>query len=278
MPRLLRKGLVGKHESPSGTIPDARWVNRHIDVREVARLLEIRGDGRKYHCWKPGNHGNGDQDPSVRWWQSGNRLKCFVCDLPASGPIDLVIRVLGGDIRSALAWLTERFPGIPCIPARRMSEKPRYLNGAMDPMRYLAATMIQPRLAPCTILVANALLLLCEPGATVESPRTGSISYKALARYSGVTSNASIHKAIEELRLIGWLQYGSARTGLTRTLNEYVLTPFSEEVRKIGDSIALEERAEIEWERAASKAKKAERDRQYRDAKRVVFGSKYELI
>jgi hypothetical protein len=271
---------VGKHESPSGTIPDARWVNRYIDVREVARLLEIRATGRKYHCWNPANHRNGDRDESVGFWQSGNRLKCFVCDFPASGPIDLVIRVLGGDIRSALAWLTERFPGIPCIPARRAAEKPqpRYLNGSMDPLRYLAATMIQPRLAACTILVANALLLLCEPGATVESPRTGSISYKALARYSGVSSNASIHKAIEELRLIGWLQYGSARTGLTRTLNEYVLTPFSEEVRRIGDDIAREERAEIEWERAASKAKKAERDRQYREAKRGVFGSKNELI
>jgi len=56
------KGIVSQHENPSGTnIPDARWINRHIDVREVAKLLGIRCNGTHFHCWNPDNHRNCDR-------------------------------------------------------------------------------------------------------------------------------------------------------------------------------------------------------------------------
>ena len=261
------------HESPSGsTLPNARWVNQNIDVRKVADALQIRRTGKRWHCWNPDNHRNGDKDPSVAHWQAGNRLKCFVCDLPASGPINLAMRVLGIEFKPALLWISARFPGVPLVPTRKPTDKsePCRLDGILDPITYLVRSHIYAKLAPSTRSVAAALLSFCE---CENSVYAGTVSYVALMRYSGVKSSASVRKAIEELEVIGWLNATSERTGLTKTTSRYVLTPFSDQVRQIGNSLAIEEQSAIQYERECAKIRKMDRDNLFRERESGIFAS-----
>src|ERR1700681_2184528 len=100
---------------PNRSIPDVKWINRELDIRRVAFERGVRGSGSRFHCWHPENHSNGDADPSVRYWREGNRLRCFVCDRPAIGVIDLVLDILGGDCAIAISWVAQRFE-VPTIP------------------------------------------------------------------------------------------------------------------------------------------------------------------
>src|SRR4051812_19166456 len=100
-------------------IPDARWINRELDIRRVASALGIQGrTNNRFHCWIPQNHRNGDADPSVRYWAKGNRLRCFVCERRPIGVIDLVMDFQKTEFNSAVGWIAAHFD-VHEIPARK---------------------------------------------------------------------------------------------------------------------------------------------------------------
>ena len=251
-------------------IPDARWINRKLDIRRVASELGVSGAGSRFHCWHPENHRNGDADASVGYWGGGNRLRCFVCDRLAIGVIDLVIDFLGVDVANAISWVAQRFE-VPQIPARKPRDRPdrRRLDNLTDPITFLVRSHIFSRLSVPARLLAPVLVSLSEKnGYSAEASRTIDISYRALMRYSGLKSPNAVRKGIEELKVIGWMLGGSEATGSVRTTGSYVILPFAEPMIDLGHSLAKEEQVLIEHERQQSKRRRQERERIFRDPTR----------
>jgi hypothetical protein len=248
------------------TIPDARWINQKLDIRRVAVLLEIRHTGDRWHCWRPQNHRNGDADPSVRYWAEMNRLKCFVCPGAAIGAIDLVMEVSNCTFEQALEWLATKFE-VPMIPARQKSERTgaprRYLEQHMEPMELLVKMHIYQHLGRAARLLAPVLLAVSEKTSALgESPRTVTISYAAIRRYSGIKSPNSIRAGIQELEMLGWLHpHSNPQRGLVKAVGSYTITPYAEVITELGHSLAKEEHAVIALERKRAKERRADRQR-----------------
>jgi hypothetical protein len=250
----------------SGYLPDARRINREIDIRDVAAALDIRRSRLRFHCWHPENHSHGDADPSVGYWEQENRLKCFVCDKPAIGVIGLVMDVLNLDFKGAIAWIDSRFE-VPRMLRRKKIERAerRNLDGVLHPIDYLVRSHIFSKLSAPTQAIAAAMIAFSEKtGALAESTRMVTISYRALQRYSGLRSPNAVCNAVRELEMIGWLQASTQRAGLQNTTAIYSITPFSESVVALGHALAKEEQMAIEYERAASKQRRVERERAFR--------------
>jgi hypothetical protein len=249
-------------------IPDARWINRALDIRLVAHALGIQGrTDDRFHCWNPQNHRNGDADPSVRYWKAGNRLRCFVCDRRAVGVIDLVMEVQNTDFNSAVGWIAGQF-AVQEIPARKRQERAerRRLDGITHPIDYLIRSHIFSRLSAPTQAIAPTLAAFSDkPEGISDSPRTLTISYAALVRYSGLRSPNAVSKALRELEIIGWLQIKGSGRGPLRSTAVYNLTPFAESVVNLGHALAEEEQMEIAYERGVAKVRKADREKAFRE-------------
>ena len=250
-----------------GTIPDARRINRELDIRRVAEALEIRHSGSRFHCWHPENHRNGDANPSVGYWQDENRLKCFVCGRPPIRVIDLVMDIQDTDFGGAIAWIESRFD-VPRIPVRKPtgSGERRYLDGITHPIDYLVRSHIYSRLSPPAQAVATAMVAFRDHEGQSGAPWTAKISYRALMRYTGIRSPRSVSKALSELEMIGWLQRRGQRVGLLRTTNAYTVTPFSESIKELGHKLAQEEQLAIEYERAAAERRRVQRQKTFQAA------------
>jgi hypothetical protein len=253
------------------TIPDARWINQKLDIRAVAERLGIRTSRGKFHCWRPENHTNGDADPSVAFWEPANRLKCFVCPLNAIGPINLVMEYLQVDFRRAVDWIDENFP-VERIPARKPTEREKVrlpVGRGESPMDFFVRSHIYSKLSPASRQLAPALLAFTDPeqGSTY-APRKLTASYLAMMRYSGLRSPNAIKKALEELRIIGWLHpVPNKLNGLVKNVGSYSLTPYSEAVRELANALAIEERQAIEYEKAWAQQRRVERQREFRSKK-----------
>jgi hypothetical protein len=79
---------------------DLGYIRRHIPITEIARELDIEIFGSRARCWRPRAHQNGDRTPSVSFYR--NRFKCHCCDERSGSVIDLVVSVVGCDLRGAL--------------------------------------------------------------------------------------------------------------------------------------------------------------------------------
>jgi hypothetical protein len=250
------------------TIPDARWINQNVDIRQIAVKLGIGTSRGKFHCWRPKNHSNGDADPSVAFWKLQNRLTCFVCGKPPTGAIDLVIEYLGVDFSAAVDWIDKHFD-VPRIPARKPHEKKRDrlpIGVGESPMDPLVRSHIFSKLSPSSRQLAGVLLAFAETeqGAT-HSPRKLTMSYRGMMSYSGLRSPNAIKKALEELRIIGWLHPAPNKLkGLLKQVGSYSLTPYSDAVRELGNMLAAEERQAIEYERTWAQQRRIERQRAFR--------------
>jgi hypothetical protein len=251
-----------------GNIPDARRINGKLDIRKVAAALEIRRSGNAFHCWKPENHAHGDADPSVRYWRGGNRLRCFVCDR-TFGPVDLAIDLLRMRFVDAVRWIAEKFE-VPHIPARKKSERRIVAPGSVlageDPITFLVRSHVFSQLSAPTRSVAPVLLSFSDYEREMgQGPRPVKISYRALGQYSGLKSPNAIRKAIEELEVIGWLEVErQPREGLVYATGRYRLTPYSQDLIALGNTLADQKRQIIQYERAVARERKEERQRMFR--------------
>ena len=261
------------------TIPDARWINRELDIRRVATELGIQGAGTRFHCWHPENHRNGDADASVGYWSEGNRLRCFVCELAASSVLDLVIDVKRVDVGNAISWVAKLFD-VPEIPARKPHEhsEHRRIDAVTDPITFLVRSHIFSRLSTPARLLAPVFAALSEKDGSSEAPRLLAISYRALMRYSGLKSPNSVSRGIEELKVIGWMRGGSERAGLVQTTAAYVVTPFASAIIELGNSLAKEEQVLIEHERQQSRLKRQTRERMFVNRVRIEPKTKLSLL
>jgi len=250
-----------RHANDAG-IPDARWINRELNITDVARELECRlGAHNKIHCWHPEKHQNGDRTASVGIHTPTNRVKCFGCNSGLMSVLDLVIDVLGITVTEAIRWLDARF-AIPRIPKGRQLKEPeraRFQVGQESPMELLVRSGVWARLSPSAQRILPALLNFAE---TDEKRRYRvKMSYRGVMRYSGVRSHNAVNAALKELR--EWYLLDSmpvsGPSAPIRPASEYLVTPHSDEFQEIANAVAGEHRAAIAIERELRKQARAER-------------------
>lgn len=104
--------------------PDIAWIKKNVPVLEVGKALGLRIRHRRAKCWRPENHTHGDADPSLHFYEKGNRVRCFVCDMRGGhSNVDLVMRVLGVNVGDAVRWIADRFPVPNVKPGRPLGQR-----------------------------------------------------------------------------------------------------------------------------------------------------------
>jgi hypothetical protein len=242
-----------------------RFINRELPIDEVALALELRrGQNGNLHCWHPQRHQHGDRTASVGIRRTSNTVKCFGCDSKPMGPIDLVMDALGL-LKSADAaiWIAGRFE-VPRIPKRRhlvKDEKRPWVVGLEGPLGILIRSGLWTQLSEATRSIAPVLVEFGN-----ANPKDGSlavkISYRGIARYSGVESPNAVSKALNELAEIGWLARESEAilsSELWRPVGEYLLTPHADEFIETASQCYAQHRVEIEAERELRRRMKNQR-------------------
>jgi len=277
-----RRGVLGLQPVKSiipnprfgGGIPDAQFIREQVPIAEVASALglEVFATGM-IRCWHPEHHHHGDRTPSVGIDRHYNKVKCFGCGGKLLGPIDLVVDVRECNLPEAIRWIAQRFE-VPSIPKGKQLVKPkghvaRY--GYERPIELLLRSGLWAKMSHPAQMLAVTFVEL-----KVEGQRDRSweleISYRGLAQYSGLKSDASVSKGLKELQRIGWLQRQRRRTGRSRgpvrETATYTVTPYSDAVRELANATAADLRAAIEEERQMRAEKRAQRTRAWRQAKR----------
>jgi len=113
--------------------PSFEYIRTKVSIVAIAYKLGLRVNGYRAHCWRTDNHKNGDANPSLSFQKKANRGMCFVCDQHTWSTIDFVMLYLDCDRRTAVSWITERFP-VPVLPkgshvATREAWFPRFHSG-----------------------------------------------------------------------------------------------------------------------------------------------------
>ena len=239
----------------AGAIPDFKWVNRQVPIREVCIALGLQfGFGNMLHCWHGDRHQNGDRTPSVSIQKSTNRLRCFGCGSKTLSVVDLVMDAMGTDVAGAARWLDQHFEVKRLAKGRHLEDRHAvrpYRVGFEQPIELLVKSGIWAMLKPGSQRIIPALLYLAEPA---QDPGTfvAQVSYRALQRYSGVKSFGTISKALKQLAELGWLTalpQANPEASVLRDVNIYVLTPFSDAVMEMANTVSASFRADIEQER-----------------------------
>jgi hypothetical protein len=217
------------------SLPDLRFINRKISVVDIAAALDLRvGDNGNIHCWRSELHQNGDRTASVGIRKTNNSVKCFGCGFGPIGPIDLVMSVLGlaspGD---AARWVAERFDVPDLQPRKHLVQPGReiFRVGFESEIEILVRSGLWARLSAPARSIAPVLLELAERIPETQT-LTLQMSYRAMARYSGITSPKAIAKALRELQEIGWLSAAAGvrepGAGPVRNTSTYLLTTKSD--------------------------------------------------
>jgi hypothetical protein len=244
-------------------IPDLKWINRHLPITDAARKLELRfGAGGMIHCWHPERHQHRDRTPSVSIRRRNNTIKCFGCGTRPMTVVDLVMDARGFSVADAARWLDQNFAVRRIPPRKHLAEagsRRPYLVGMEQPLELLVQSGIWARLSVPAQRIVPVLLSFAESAGLERFEVT--ISYRGLTRYSGLKSFSAVSKGLEELSEIGWLQRaGNAARGLLlRETGRYVVTPFADAVRDLGNTLSLEERESIQAERELRNEQRRER-------------------
>ena len=230
-------------------------------------------DNRMIRCWHPELHHHGDRTPSVGIYRQYNKVKCFGCEGKLLGPIDLVVDVRECNLAEAIRWIAQRF-AVPSIPKGKQLVKPKghvVRYGYERPVELLLRSGLWAKMSRPAQLLAVVFVELKVEGQRDESWEL-EISYRALARYSGLKSDASVSKGLKELQELGWLRrkQQEARTSNSpiRETAAYLVTPYSDAVRELANATAADLRKTIDEERQMRAEKRAQRTRDWRQEKR----------
>ncbi len=238
-------------------IPDIRFINRKIPIRDVGCALGLRiGSNSNLHCWRLELHQNGDRTASVGIRQTNNTVKCFGCGIGPLGVVDLVMAVLSlENPGEAARWVAERFE-VPEIPRGAHIVEPgrrTFQFGRESEIGLLILSGLWAKLSAAARALVPVLLELAElePG---KQPLSVTISYRALMRFGGVRSPNRVSAALRELEQIHWLaSLAGGRepgSGPVRAASTYLLTPRSDELLELANANCKQMRDEIASQRA----------------------------
>lgn len=243
--------------------PDISWIKKNVPVMEVAKTLGMRIRRGRARCWRPENHRNSDADPSVRFHERRNRVRCFVCDMRGGHScVDLVIGVLSMDVGSAVRWIAERFtvpnikPGRPV--GHRAAEPAPYRVGTHgSDFEVLVKSGMWGQLSPAERSILQPLREFRDPDSGLTQ-----LSYAAIMRYSGVGSSASVSQALKQLARRHAIEiHQGVRFGLTRRCSAYRVTLDDPKFYELCNEVCKNNREEVAAERAYRKGLRSERER-----------------
>ena len=240
--------------------PDFDYIRNRVSIRDVARQLELDVQGKMTRCWRPDGHQHGDRTPSVGLNVRGNTARCFVCDPRSLSTIDLVISVLGVDVKSAARWIAERFQ-VPNLPKGKHLESrsrwpERFRIGAGEPRTaILVRSGIWALLAPRQHSILPVLDTFTPPGETKVR-----ISYRGIARYAKVGSHSTISSAIHRFQSLHFLRKvrSSTENGF-RSCGEYEWSLDNPSFLEMAVAQEKKQREEIEAERSLRAEARARR-------------------
>lgn len=242
--------------------PDVAWIKNHVSVFEVAKALGLRIRHRRAKCWRPENHTHGDTEPSLHFYERKNRVRCFVCDMRGGHScIDLVMGNLGVTFGDAVRWIAERFT-VPNVKVgrplgQREAQPAPYRVGIQgSEFEFLVRTGMFGKLpAPeRSILVALAHFRDPESGLT-------QLSYAGIMRYAGVSSTATVNKALKQLARLHAIEiHRGLRVGVTRTCSSYRVTIEDPKFVDLCNEVCQSSRAEIAQERDYRKGLRSQRE------------------
>ena len=266
------KGPSPPGDGPGTGIPDLKWANKNLPMRDVAAKLDLRqGASGMIHCWHPERHKNGDSTPSVGIQAGFNTAKCFGCDSKPQSVVDVVRDVLGCDLSAAIAWLDSNFI-IPRIPKRKHLESDRlvrpYRVGTEDPITLLVRSGIWAALSVPARCIVPVLLAHAEHAAGQRDAYTLQMSYRAIMTYSGLKSFSAVSKALGELTAFDWVTRKAATPkpgAVLRATGTYILTPYSEGVQETARTLFQAKRQIIEAERELRRVQRNERMAELRE-------------
>jgi hypothetical protein len=169
------------------------------------------------------------------------------------GPVDFVVDVLGLAPADAALWIAARFE-VPTIPVgMRLVEAGRCRSqaGCERGLGLLVRSGLWGTLSPPAQSVAAVLWETCEKDEPTAHEFLIRISYRGIARYSGVCSPNAIRKALRELGEIGFLKFPEAgfRRTPARTAAKYIVTPNSDELYELAQAFSAQMKTEIAAER-----------------------------
>lgn len=242
--------------------PDIAWIKKNVPILEVGKALGLRIRHNCAKCWRPENHTHGDANPSLHFYERGNRVRCFVCDMRGGhSNLDLVMGVLGVELVPAMSWVAERFP-VPNV-------RPGHPVGPRTPQP--ASYRVGVHGADFEVLVRSGMfgqLSAAERSILVvldhwRDPDLGlsRLSYRALMRYAGIGSSASVSKAIKRLARLHAIQIhtGLRTAGVTRDCSAYVITLDDPQLYALCNQTLQAARAEIARERDYRKSQRSRR-------------------
>jgi hypothetical protein len=194
-----------------------------------------------------------------------NTVKCFGCGLGPLGPVDLVMSVSGlRNPGEAGRWIAERFE-VPVLPLGKhlvLPDRRIFRVGFESDIGLLVHSGLWALLSSTARSLVPVLLELAEINPETRS-RTVQISYRALARYSGVVSPNAVASALRELQEIHWLtiapglrEFGS---GPIRDTSSYLIAPRSDELLELAHANYARFRDDVENERKLRAEARAQR-------------------
>lgn len=230
-------------------LPDMTFIRREVPIVDVAKELGIRIAGRSVaHCWRVGTHQNGDRTPSMSF--SRNRAKCHVCDAGSMSVIDLVIQHEEFEpstaLRQATDWICARWP-IPTITKNtKLSRPERWSTSPVGlssfPLERFVRSGVWAKLGDGARSILPVLFCFTERDEAC-------ISYGALRRYSGILSDATIARALRQLKQIGVLESLPKASNNFRDAGRYHFTLDSSKFQAMLASIHDQLRIERDGER-----------------------------
>jgi hypothetical protein len=206
--------------------PDIAWIKRNVPILEVGKALGLRIRHKFATCWRPENHTHGDTDPSLHFFERGNRVRCFVCDIRGGhSNIDLVMGMLGVSAGEAVRWIAERFavpnvkPGRP-VGKRDPQPVPYRVGVHGSEFEVLVRSGMFGRLPAPERSILIALAHFRDPDFGLAQ-----LSYAAIQRYAGVASRATVARALRQLARLRAIEiHRGLRVGITRKCSSYRLT------------------------------------------------------
>jgi hypothetical protein len=206
--------------------PDIAWIKKNVSILEVGKALGLRIRHRRAKCWRPENHAHGDADPSLYFYERCNRVRCFVCDLRGGhSSVDLVMGTRGVNVGDAVRWIAERFsvpnikPGRP-VGSRESQPVPYRVGVHGSEFEVLVRSGMFGKLPAPERSVLIALAHLRDPDSGLTR-----LSYAGIIRYSGLSSAATVAKALRQLARLHAIEiHRGSRVGVTRTCSTYRVT------------------------------------------------------
>lgn len=224
------------------------FIRREIPIADVAKELGIRVAGRTAHCWRVGAHQNGDRSPSLSF--SRNRAKCHVCDVDSMSTIDLVIKYQELEPSTALSQATDWICAHWTVPTiaknAKLSRPERWSTSPIGlssfPLERFIRSGIWAKLGAGARSILPVLFCFTERDEVC-------ISYRALRRYSGISSDPSIAGALRQLKQIGILESLPKASNNFRDAGRYHFTLDSPKFQAVLSSVHDQLRVERDGER-----------------------------